>query len=508
MFINLSGGYSEIDRERVIELSAMTKLPNPPTVAGPSHPDLSALSKVVAVIAIGQAMTWAGRTFSWASLAWATVALFAMAAAVALRPGTGGSRVVSRLYQAAIVIGVTLGLVQLPLVHQFVMVPQLRPVVTPFIEMAALAAILVSLVLFSRRRGLVLAGFIVLLVVHAFMGLWYLHLSTAPKIDVYLIQRLGCDALVHGHNPYAITFPNIYGPNQYEYPPSSVVNGVVQCGYFYPPLSLVLDVPGYLLGDVRYSLWAMLTITYAILAWGPGRWRGANHPYAPIILLMFLPGLFKLMENAWIEPALLLMLAVATVAAKRGRWILAAVAIGLLLSAKQYALMAAPAVWLLLPRLQPWRHLPAWAAVIALSGLAITSPFILWNPHAFFHSLISIYVGILRPDSITYLPMLSKLIGARLSLGATMLLVLPAIALVLWRAPRSPTGFATGAALIWTCTFIFSTQAFGNYYFLAAGALCAALVLGANDVPVPVRRGVHPDIPETPDAGLGQPAAL
>ena len=42
-----------------------------------------------------------------------------------------------------------------------------------------------------------------------------------------------------------------------------------------------------------------------------------------------------------------------------------------------------------------------------------------------------------------------------------------------------PPGFAASAALILMCAFAFSPVAFGNYYFLAGAALCAAVA--AND---------------------------
>ena len=427
-------------------------------------------------------MFWATKTFTWMPLLCASAALLLMAATIWFRwseantSSTQSTDGALRAYRWSLAAGVVVGFAQLPLLAQAWRAPSFRPLVMPFIEMAVLAAALSAVVLFARRRGIILASFAILLVLHGLMGLWYLRLSSNPRIDVYFIQQLGCDALVHGHDPYAITFPNIYGPRQAYYPPDSVVNGVVQCGYFYPPLSLVLDVPGFLLGDVRYSLWAALEVTFALLALGVPRRRGVVFDLGPVVLLMFLPGIFTLMENAWIEPMLLLMLAIAAIASLRRKWILSAVAIGLMLSGKQYAVMAAPAVLLLLPQPLQRSTVLRWGAVIVAAALAITLPFLLWSPTAFFHSLISIYVGILRPDSITYLPILSTLMHRRLSLGATIVFALPAAALVLWRGPRTVAGFSLGVAFIFVCTFLFSTQSFGNYYFLVAGALCVSLV--------------------------------
>ncbi len=62
----------------------------------------------------------------------------------------------------------------------------------------------------------------------------YPRIDTGTITDVYLVQTLGCDASLHGHNPYAMTFPDIYGPQSHLYPPGLVVNQQVQCGYCYP----------------------------------------------------------------------------------------------------------------------------------------------------------------------------------------------------------------------------------------------------------------------------------
>jgi hypothetical protein len=49
-----------------------------------------------------------------------------------------------------------------------------------------------------------------------------------------------------------------------------------------------------------------------------------------------------------------------------------------------------------------------------------------------------------------------------------------AIALALWRAPRTPAGFAAASALVFLVFFAFNKQAFTNYYSLVIGALCTA----------------------------------
>ena len=51
----------------------------------------------------------------------------------------------------------------------------------------------------------------VLLLLHFLLGIWLIHASPSPIIDVDTMQREGVKALMQGINPYALTFPNPYG---------------------------------------------------------------------------------------------------------------------------------------------------------------------------------------------------------------------------------------------------------------------------------------------------------
>ena len=68
-----------------------------------------------------------------------------------------------------------------------------------------------------------------------------------------MFQRSSIAALQRGANPYELTFPNIYD-NASFYGPGLSVDGQLQFGFPYLPLSLLLAVPGQVLtGDHRYS---------------------------------------------------------------------------------------------------------------------------------------------------------------------------------------------------------------------------------------------------------------
>ncbi len=73
-----------------------------------------------------------------------------------------------------------------------------------------------------------------------------------PHIDVWDFQQDSTAALMHGQNPYTVHYRNIYGPGV-DLGPGTVVDGWTTFSFPYPPLTLLLDIPGRLIGDVRWS---------------------------------------------------------------------------------------------------------------------------------------------------------------------------------------------------------------------------------------------------------------
>src|SRR6185437_7177466 len=113
-------------------------------------------------------------------------------------------------------------------------------------------------------------------------------------------------------------------------------------GFPYPPLSLLLVLPGYLLGDFRYAHLAATTLAGALIALSrPGRIATAA-----AALFLFTPRGFFVLEAGWTEPMAVLMLAALVFAACRAPRA-SPMIVGLLLVTKQYLVLAAPLVWLL-----------------------------------------------------------------------------------------------------------------------------------------------------------------
>lgn len=309
-----------------------------------------------------------------------------------------------------------------------------------------------------------------LIAVHALMGAWYLSLEPGQSTDVLLVQQLGSEALTNGRNPYTMTFPDRYGPGANIYPPGLVVNGQVQSGFCYLPLSLLMDLPGYTLGEVRYSHLIAIELSAVLVALArPGRWA-----FGPAVLLLMMPGTFYLIKGAWLEPFSLLLLCAVVFLASRERLMLSAAALGLFLVSKQYVVLALPAAWTLLPRPIRGRDALRLALIALATGCAVTLPLALADPAMFYHSITALHLGGLRQDSISFAAVLSRMTGWQAPLWMAAIATLPAAGFVIWRAPRTPASFAASVALLLMCAFAFSSLAFGNYYYLAAGALCLA----------------------------------
>ena len=299
---------------------------------------------------------------------------------------------------------------------------------------------------------------------------WIVKTSPAPFIDVHVFQKDSVDALLRGENPYALTFPNIYGHANY-YGPNVVQNGRCMFGFPYPPVILLAIVPGKVLfGDYRYShLIAMTASAALIYLTRPGRIAAA----AAALLLLFPRG-FLVVEQGWTEPFVVLTLSLTVFCAVRAPRLMP-YALGLFFATKQYVFLAAPAALLLV---QPFRLKDAFVMFVkaGIVGLAITLPFWLWNVKAFSWSVIELQIHQpFRDDALSLLVWWKKTHGGEQPPVSAAFLAAIAGALVgVWRLPRTPAGFAACVAAIFYPFIAFNKQSFCNYYFFVFAALTVA----------------------------------
>ena len=443
---------------------------------------LFALALIPAAVALGHALEVSNGNLHPLSILFLTVALALAAAGLALpshpwveRHGEGAAAV---LLAAGAAAQLSELLITPPGMYLWVSAQGYAPFFQGLAVMGVAAG--AGLAAAGRLKPLVLA---VLLCAFASLGVWLLHASPAPAIDVFVFQRDAARALLAGANPYAMTYLDIYGNSPF-YGPGLSVHGQLQFGFPYPPLSLLLALPGHLLGhDYRYSQLAALVGAAGLMA---GARRGRAGVLACALFLLT-PRVFFVLEQGWTEPYAVLLLAATVLCACRFPRALP-YALGLLLAVKQYLVLAAPLTLLLLPR--PWRLRDAWRLWwrAGAVGLAVSLPLILWNAPAFLRSAVTLqFHQPFRQEALSYLAWWARDGSAPLSPALSVVAALGAMGLSLWRAPRTPAGFAAAVALTLGAFFAFNKQAFCNYYFLVVGALCVAIAVV--------------DAPPEPDAG-------
>jgi hypothetical protein len=454
----------------------------PPTAPAANVGWFTPAALVLAVLALGCALQVNFGQYHPLALAWLTVALLACTAAVVVP--TFGRRRVAGFRPDLLLAGLALG-------TQFVILLTTNPAAT--VDPTRLLPFRAGLVLAAGSVGLAVctcgtrrtAGIVVMLVAHVLLGAWILRATPHPRVDVHTFQAQAGDALLRGENPYAITFadPNPATSGRF-YAPGVSVNGRLQFGYPYPPLTLWMALPAHVLtGDFRWSQLAAMTTAGGLIAFTG---RGAMSVLAAAMLL-FTPRGFFVLEAGWTEPFVVLLLALTVFLAGRprlGQGLALPVALGLLLASKQYLVLALPLLpllWRDLARAAAWKTL---AVATTVAGL-VSLPLAVWNVPAFLHSAVALqFHQPFRPDALSFLVPASTPTARPPPTWFGFAAVLPVVLLCLRRCPRAPAGFALAVALAFLVFFAFSKQAFCNYYHFVLGGLCCALASGSCDVPV------------------------
>jgi uncharacterized membrane protein len=302
--------------------------------------------------------------------------------------------------------------------------------------------------------------------------------ARTPFIDVFVFQQTASARLLHGASPYMPGYPNLYGTHSPFYGPGVLdSNGELTIGLPYPPLSLLLTLPAYVVGgDVRYAdVGAVAVAALLMVVFRPGRWTG-------LVAMVFLltPRVLFVIERSWTEPVFVCLFALVILCAVRWRRALP-YALGLFFATKQYSVLTIPFLAFLVPRDE--RHDGALRMLTKAVGIAaaITVPFVLWDPRGFWRSVVQFqFMQPLRPDALSYLVWMSaRAAQLPLLMWAPFIAFAGVTILLLWRCPRSPAHFAAAATLSSLVFFAFSKQAFCNYYYyVVATACCAAAAAG------------------------------
>ena len=324
----------------------------------------------------------------------------------------------------------------------------------------------------ARRLPSMKWAFPLFLIAHTVTTVVFLRWSPAA-IDVQVFLHDGAIAVLHGHNPYAMTFPDIY-PSQLSdlfYGPGVVMDGRITYGFPYLPVSLLVAIPGQLLGGVRYSQLIAMLVTALVLR----RLASDQVGRAAAVLGVASVSAIPVLNGAWTEPTIVALLACLVLALERRRHSFVAVFLGLFILSKQYVVIAIPIIWLI----RQWLTRRVILISVGVAAVA-TVPFFLIDPAAFWKAIVQYQlIQPFRADSVSLLVSSVNTFSwpPPWTYGALPLLGggLTALAVAL-RAPRTPAAFAAGVGLTLLVTILLSKQAFMNYYFIVSGAFLIAAV--------------------------------
>jgi hypothetical protein len=308
--------------------------------------------------------------------------------------------------------------------------------------------------------------FAALVLIHGSLAFLLERAAPGTNIDTYTFQRDACKSLLQGNDPYGATQANIFDSFHTEvfFGPGMVVNGRVQVGFQYPPLTLLWVVPGYLLGDVRYS-YILAVIISAALSFAISPDKGG---LGIVSVLLLSPATFLVENRCWTEPLVLMMLSATVYAAVRKRsWL--PVALGLFLATKQYNFLALPFIGCFVWPFQ-WKAYWKLAGLSLAIGAATLLPFAIWNFRGLWHDLVLFHLAQpFRPDAVSF----AVLFPFMLKLGPALLVAFMAWAIRVGMRNSAQFAAAYGVALLLLVST--SKQAFANYYFLVGQAFLLAV---------------------------------
>ncbi len=318
----------------------------------------SALMWTLFAFCMGCAINAADGSYSRSALIWLTIAAAVSLAAICLRPGPDMEASSGKVLWLVLFIGIAFQVGQL-LFHER---PGDSTILTGLLFIGALGGF--QAILPSRLRYPIL---VIMLVAFCLIAVAQFRSRYPwPGIDVFYFQQQSSEVLVHGHNlerlpaivhgrnPYAIRFHNVYDPQTPYYGPGVVdKNDFLTYGFPYPPLTLLMDIPGYLLGgEIRFSLVGSMALAALLMATArPGR-------IAVLAATLFLltPRSLYVVDLAWTEPMLALTFSLAMFCACRCRKMLP-YALGVYFATKQYTVLSLPALLLLVDGPDRWAQL-------------------------------------------------------------------------------------------------------------------------------------------------------
>ncbi len=300
-----------------------------------------------------------------------------------------------------------------------------------------------------------------------------LFASPSPRIDVFADLQESAQHLLQGRNPYASPVRDVYGSAE------PVLQGLV-----YPPSVFYFHVFAYVLThDVR----AASIAAEAVAAWGLWlltRGQTQRRRQLAVLLLLSQPVSLFVLEQAWIDPLILAVLAVCLLFQERSAHRASAAAFGILLSMKQYMVFLFPQWFLLGRRRNGWTPRSVVADLLVAGGAALLTflPFLLWDPRALWENgiLYNLRFGI-SANTLNWAAFLYDQFN--IVIGSTASLFVGFIAsvasLVAFRSLQPRIAFLYASSITLFALFLLGARAYCNYYYLVSGLLLFLLCLAA-----------------------------
>lgn len=320
----------------------------------------------------------------------------------------------------------------------------------------------------GRRKTRLVLSILAVSAVAFTIAVGLVHIAEADGIgfDVLFLHQQAADALADGQNPYtdAVEVPNGAPTAQ----PGDLISG-----YVYPPVTALAYAAGeWAFADPRYtSLTAWLIVLTAIGVLSVIKRR--TDTLLIMLLLAAIPGWPLVLRAAWTEPLSLAFLTLAFVL-----WRLKAASgagLGLALASKQYFVVSAPLF--LLNRDEGWQKRLILTSTVVISTLGAA---VVWGPTAFWSSAVEFHMTTPpRPDSMNLVGLFSSpgsvwdpppLLAIGIGLAA---------ATLVGRIYHDRVWAFLTLGFSLAASFLVTTQAFANYWFLIAG-ICILALLGST----------------------------
>jgi hypothetical protein len=317
-------------------------------------------------------------------------------------------------------------------------------------------AVLIAAALVEGQRLRLAAGAIGCTVLAGFL---VIQASGRPAIDVWIILQQSTSGLLHGANPYTMSF-------------TGVPAGQTSNCFNYLPFTFLAALPGRVaFGDVRYAELVVLFAGIGMLLWALQRTgRGGRGERAALGIVLVgmavsLPGTLRVAQQSWNESIILGCLAAAAALMLLGRAWWAVVPLGLALATKQHVVLVLP-LWAL------WRSFGPRRALVS-GGLAagICLPWVLANPSRFYGCTVNFFIDLpARQDSLS----VWKLVPHGLQLPAVVVLTAAGYLLASRLLDGTVSGVVFGSGLVFAAFDLANKQSFENQWVLA----CQLLILG------------------------------